>query len=259
LLKLIGIENGSVTDIGELFSSMDPSAEPKIRQLAYDWRSDVLYGVNVGLNQAHQLFTIDVCTGAATKLGDLLRPDSMPFVLLEAVAVDPDGVIYVSGSLDDQVYSKTLLRVLTDGGVTTEAVGDFGQTQNGIVDMENVGDADRMFFVDTQLYITDTIRENEDAIFRTYVYAIDVEQPGNSSSPESLLNSPFELSSIAWDNMSATESVSWVSTPDMRPAEGWYVIDLDPPRGTSKIQAPPNGPANFDGPFAFVNREGCER
>ncbi len=250
-LKLIGTD-GSLSDIGDaLFPGSSAEDEPKTRQLAYDWAGQTLYAVNVGLDQNHQLFSIDVCTGQASKVGDLRRPDDMPFVNLEGLAIDGDGQIYVSGSLDDQIYSKTLLRVLiSDGEITTEVVGDFGQTREGVERGLDVGDADRMFFVDDQLYITDTFVEEGD-IFRTYVYEVDVANVGNPNPQVPLFDSAFELSSIAWDNVSATESVSWESTPDMAAAEGWYVIDLETAPSTRRIE----GLANFDGPFAFVDRD----
>jgi hypothetical protein len=248
LLKRIRAD-GTETTIGELFSELEPANEPKIRQLAYDWAGQTLYGVNVGLDQDHQLFAIDVCTGKAEKLGDLLRPDGEAFRNLEGLAIDGVGQIYVSGSVDEQIYSTTLLRVLIDAGeITTEAVGDFGQTREGDARGQDLGDADRMFFVDNQLYITDTFVE-EGEIFRTYVYKVDVADVGSPNPQMPLFDSTFELSSIAWDNVSSTESVSWESTPDMQAAEGWYAIDLETAPNTSKIQGLPN----FDGPFAFVD------
>ena len=87
-LKLI--EGGAVSDIGPLFPGGGDA--PEIRQLAYDWTTNVLYGVNVGRDVPNlRLFTIDVCTGEATEVGELRRPDGAAFAHLEGLAVDATG------------------------------------------------------------------------------------------------------------------------------------------------------------------------
>ena len=242
-LKLI--QAGGLVDIGPLFPGGAGDGD-EIRQLAYDWTTHVLYGANVGRDSdfpSRRLFTIDLCTGEATEVGELRRPDGETFFLMEGLAVDSAGQIYVTGNLSDVLRSTTLLTVSIDGGVTTEAVGDMGTTVDGI---DGGGDADRLFAAGERLFISDSFPRNDDMMppFDTWLYEVDPSDPPMTVdlNPQGI---SAELDSLAWDPLS-----DWVEAIDWSTGS-WYKVNMEGGFAYLLSGLPP-----IDGPFAFVDR-GC--
>jgi len=242
-LKLI--ETDGLVDIGPLFPNGAGDGD-EIRQLAYDWTTHVLYGANVGTGSDfpnRRLFTIDLCTGEATEVGELRRPDGEAFFLMEGIAVDSRGQIYVTGNLSDVLRSTTLLTVSTEGGVTTESVGDMGTTIDGI---DGGADADRMFATGDRLHISDSFPRNNDMMppFDTWLYEVDPNDPAMTVdlNPQGI---SAELDSLAWDPLS-----DWVEAIDWSTGS-WYKVNTEGGFAYLLSGLPP-----IDGPFAFVDR-GC--
>jgi len=245
-LKLI--EPDGLVDIGPLFPN-GTGAEPEIRQLAYDWTTHTLYGANVGRGSDfpnRRLFTIDVCTGETTEVGELRRPDGEPFFLMEGIAVDWEGQMYVTGNLESLLRSTTLLTVSTEGGVTTTSVGDMGPTKDSL---DGRSDADRLFATGDGLFISDSFPRNDDMMppFDTWLYEVDSSNPTMTVdlNPDGV---SAELGSLAWDPFTdMVEAIDWSTGT-------WYNVDLD--GGIVRLIT---GMSPIDGPFAFVDRSCPER
>ena len=119
--------------------------------IAFDWHTDTLFGLaRADGTVVPKLATIDVCTGAVTVIGNIDLPDTTEY-FAEGIAIDPEGTIYVSMSIDGGIpsgdyYSETLVTVDADTASATYVATISGTVQN---------EADGLEFVDGTLYASD--------------------------------------------------------------------------------------------------------
>lgn len=140
-----------LTEIGRLRNAANETEAYSLVAMAYDPALEAVYLLTTYI--APQLGTVDLCTGLVT-LGPTLSRASSPNLVVEGLAVHPNGTVYVSSGNPPNPQNAPLSSHLGTLDLGSGFITDVGAAASTLQN-----DVDQLFFQGATLYGTDIVSD----------------------------------------------------------------------------------------------------